>query len=168
MGQGRRFASFLTTSSNLVVSSPTVYKRKTGRHIGVRIIITSISFILTLTLWSFDGKISAPANLSWHFFVLKWGKVLKFDILANIVLFVPFGYGVAAYLQLDKRLARLPSLMSVAVTSLIFSYSIELAQLLLPSRYPSMVDVITDTFGGILGFICFELLKTRRSATYSS
>ncbi len=146
MGLIRGFAMFLSTSSDLVVSGPTVYKRKTGRHIGVRIIITSISFILILTLWSFDGKISAPANLNWHFFVLKWGKVLKLDILANIVLFVPFGYGVAAYLQLDKRLARLPSLTSVIVTSLIFSYSIELTQLLLPSRYSSMVDVILGYF----------------------
>jgi len=67
-----------------------------------------------------------------------------FEFAANIALFVPFGLLLAA---------SWPQLSPWAIVLLGFATSatIELVQILLPSRYPTVSDVIANTLGAAIG-----------------
>lgn len=67
-----------------------------------------------------------------------------FEFLANIALFVPFGLLLAAgWPRWSPWL--------VILTGYAASATIELVQTLLPSRYPTLSDVIANTLGTIVG-----------------
>jgi glycopeptide antibiotics resistance protein len=139
------------------------------RGTSVAIILLIVALIFICTLWPFDGVVTRPANLHWHLFILEWGKVLKLDVLANIVMFLPFGFCVANHLAFNERFSSVLSLIiSVAVMCFVLSYSIELMQLLLPSRHSSLIDVISNSLGGMLGFFCFQTRTIRNLGPHAS
>ena len=76
------------------------------------------------------------------------------EFVANVALFVPFGvlWSLAA-----PRLRP----MAVVALGLAISCGIELVQLLLPSRVPSVSDIVANTLGAALG-VC---ARGARSAT---
>lgn len=96
------------------------------------------------------------------------------NFVANIALFVPFGFfGAAAFLvrprrwawELRERTGRSfgrpdgPRLVSFFATSIAVSLVIELAQALLPSRTPSLPDIAAQTVGSGLGVAAWTLLR---------
>ncbi|NLO72426.1 MAG: VanZ family protein [Porphyromonadaceae bacterium] len=67
------------------------------------------------------------------------------EFTANIVLFLPFGLFLRlAWPQL--------TLLVVSLSSSAVSVLIETVQVLLPTRYPTVSDVIANTSGGIIGY----------------
>jgi glycopeptide antibiotics resistance protein len=76
------------------------------------------------------------------------------DIVANILLFMPFGLGLTGCLWL-RRVPMVWQLGLVFGLSAAFSSSVEIIQLFLPSRFPSYVDVLTNTSGGVCGLLWF-------------
>lgn len=79
------------------------------------------------------------------------------EFLANVALFVPFGvlWPFAA-----SRLRP----MAVVALGLATSAGIELVQLLLPSRVPSLWDVIANTLGTAFGVGVAAFVNARRGA----
>lgn len=78
------------------------------------------------------------------------------EFIANIALFVPFGALVAMAwpsLQAWKVIA------AGAATSIV----IELVQIALPTRFPTVSDVIANTLGAAVGFAVVAMLRRRRS-----
>lgn len=78
------------------------------------------------------------------------------EFIANIALFVPFGALVAMAwpaLQAWKIIA------AGAATSII----IEVVQIALPTRFPTVSDVIANTLGAAVGFAVVAMLRRRRS-----
>src|SRR6267378_736263 len=71
------------------------------------------------------------------------------DMASNIALFVPFGLLLAAARGHGQKPVRVLGLVTVA--SLAFGTAVESAQLFLPSRTASPVDVACETIGGIGG-----------------
>lgn len=80
-----------------------------------------------------------------------------FDAVANLLLFVPFG----AVLCLRGW-----PLRRAAAMGIVFSASIELAQLVIPGRTTSLDDVICNTLGTALGWAVVAL--TRRTSRGSA
>ncbi len=72
------------------------------------------------------------------------------DVLANVALFLPFGFFVAFGGRGRPWLAGCA--LSVAV---------ELLQLTLPSRSPSLIDVTTNSLGAALGGLAFRITASR-------
>ncbi|MFD5213421.1 VanZ family protein [Microbacterium sp. NPDC058345] len=74
-----------------------------------------------------------------------------FEFLANIALFVPFGLLLAtAWPRINAWL--------IILLGCAASVSIEVVQTLLPSRYPTLSDVIANTLGMAIGCLSVRML----------
>jgi hypothetical protein len=82
------------------------------------------------------------------------------DVLANILLFVPLGF--LTRLTLGPKLG---SLAIVLVLGAVLSGLIETSQMFLPGRFPSPVDVATNSFGAFLGALLLEGIESRIQLT---
>jgi VanZ family protein len=80
------------------------------------------------------------------------------DVLENIVLFLPLGFVLAGYFR--RQGAMLPSsIAAVLLLSVSGSYGIEVLQQFIPGRFSSLTDVIANTTGSALGFLCHRLWR---------
>jgi len=78
------------------------------------------------------------------------------DFVLNVLLFVPFGFGVS--LQTRKRGGgRWTCLLLALAAGAVASYTVEVLQLYVPSRDSSWDDVVSKTLGSVVGFFLFEL-----------
>lgn len=78
------------------------------------------------------------------------------DAFLNVLLFAPFGFGLAEKLR-EKGKLRAATLASVWVTGALFSYTIEVLQIYVPSRDSGWGDVITNSSGSVVGYLGYEL-----------
>jgi len=77
------------------------------------------------------------------------------DVFLNVLLFVPFGFGLGW--RLDKWKFRWPvALVLTCAASGAFSFCIELTQNFMPTRASSWFDVLANSAGGPLGWILFR------------
>jgi hypothetical protein len=72
------------------------------------------------------------------------------DVTLNIVGFVPFGGLVVVHLK-NRRWSNAKAVMAAVAAGLMVSLTIELLQVLLPSRDSSLLDVINNTLGSGIG-----------------
>lgn len=73
-------------------------------------------------------------------------------IPANVLLFLPFGFALAA--SLSRQLQGLRLIVAVTVLGGGASAAVELLQLFLPTRTTSLLDLVTNTAGAVLGALC--------------
>jgi VanZ family protein len=81
---------------------------------------------------------------------------LLIDVVGNIVVFVPLGFGLAGAL----RQAKLgPTIWLAGLAGFTLSLIIELTQLIVPSRSTDIDDLIFNTLGALIGAVGFALLQ---------
>ena len=124
-----------------------------------RFLIAAIAGILFLTLFPFRFDFqSRPLGDPWPFLLgsgmKTWGPL---DVFLNVLLFVPFGFGLAEKLR-EKKVSRLATLFIVWAAGAIFSYAIELTQFYMPMRDSGWEDVVSNSTGSLVGFFCFDIL----------
>lgn len=122
-----------------------------------RILIAATVGILILTLFPFriDIHRRVPVRRS-HFLLGRGAKFPTFDdAFLNILLFVPFGFGLAEKMR-EKGKSRGATLLIVFASGALFSYTIEFLQLFIPTRDSGWEDVITNSSGGVVGALLFE------------
>lgn len=84
------------------------------------------------------------------------------DIIANFLLFVPFGYSVARRRTPARALARAAGLAAVV------SISAEAMQLFSTERYPSATDVSVALLGSVVGAVATVYFRlTSRPRTWA-
>jgi glycopeptide antibiotics resistance protein len=72
------------------------------------------------------------------------------DVWANVLLFIPWGFLICVHA--GRRGLRFLTIMSLALFSgACLSGAVELLQLFSPRRHTSFVDVVTNTFGSVVG-----------------
>lgn len=121
-----------------------------------RIILLAAIVIVVSTLYPFKFAFTDTAPITAIVQNFRSRSSLL-DVLANIVLFTPFGFGLAS--ALAKRPIRfLPKLLTVVGLSLAFSLTIEIVQVFLPGRRPTPLDVVSNTAGGAVGLLIFHYL----------
>jgi glycopeptide antibiotics resistance protein len=121
-----------------------------------RILILAVVGILFLTLYPFRIDFHTPGGIRYPFLL---GKSLKtagfYDAFLNVLLFTPFGFGVAA--KLRERGKSRPFVFLVAlIAGACFSYTIEFLQIYIPERDSGWEDVFTNSSGAVVGFLLFD------------
>jgi glycopeptide antibiotics resistance protein len=123
-----------------------------------RILIVSLIGIVYLTLFPFRFDFAFRHPLRTSPFLL--GPSVKhgghFDFALNVLLFIPFGSGLAA--QMRKRGASRSAALVVALTAgAVTSYVVEFIQFYIPMRNSGWDDVLSNSTGSVAGFLLFEL-----------
>lgn len=130
--------------------------------IVARVLLIPYAIVLALIVWLPDSAASRVTGIvfrlarfvSEHAGVSLSTSYTVFEFAANIALFIPFGLLIAA---------AWPRTNAWWIILLGFSASaaIELVQTLLPSRYPTLSDVIANTLGAIIGCCAVRLFAPR-------
>jgi hypothetical protein len=125
-----------------------------------RILALSIAGILFLTLYPFRFSFHAnlPGNTSPFLLASGVKSSGAFNAFLNVLLFVPFGWGLSLKLR-EKGKSRGTTLLAVIAASALFSYGIEFIQNYIPTRDSGWEDVFTNATGGVVGYFVFELLS---------
>jgi hypothetical protein len=84
---------------------------------------------------------------------VEYNRSYVSDVVVNLLGFIPFGFAFAWFLGSRSRSKRSVILRTV-VAGLLLSFVIELAQVWLPSRDSSMLDLLLNTLGTLLGAWC--------------
>ncbi len=121
------------------------------------IVTCSILFILVATLFPFN--FSLPDGFSIETILTRFQQTTTHlgDQIKNVLLFLPFGFGLMCLLQ-KTRLRIITKLIVVLLASFSLTCTVEILQVFLPSREPTFADLVNNTLGGLLGFICFYFL----------
>ncbi len=105
-------------------------------------------------MYPFRLNIHTLASGASPFFLGKSGKSGVVDAVLNILLFVPFGFGLGERLRERGKSVRF--ILGVALaTGMLFSYAIEFTQLYIPERDSGWEDVFTNGSGSFLGAVMF-------------
>jgi glycopeptide antibiotics resistance protein len=138
-----------------------VSSKSLGSEWSNRILILATAGILFLTLYPFrfDFHVVSPAGTS-PFFLGNSLKPAGFlDAFLNVLLFVPFGFGLAEKLRERGKSFAFTLALALAAGAL-FSYTIELTQYYIPQRDSGWEDVFTNGSGSVVGCITYEILGT--------
>jgi hypothetical protein len=139
-------------------------RERTERRIGL--IVVGVSILIILAAAFSRGPSPSPC---WKYssvdglriLILPGGTERDWDILENIFLYVPLGFGLAAF-NASSRGARGYRAIAVALLlSFGLSYTTEVLQTFVPGRCPSFTDVFCNTLGAFVGFSCFSVWKGR-------
>ena len=120
---------------------------------GCVVLTISLLIILAATISPFSFLV--PQELSWQYVIneFKFGSNLK-DYWQNILLFVSWGFGIAATIS-SKQKPYLLILLAGFVSSATLSITVETTQIFLPSRVSNLTDIIYNSIGGIIGGILY-------------
>lgn len=128
------------------------------------IIVLSCFIILIATLLPFD--FTYPENFSWDDLRTILTTVSSpGDIFVNLVLFMPFGWGVSA-LFLTRKVSLLKNILLTLVISFCLSSIVEILQIFLLIRRTTPTDVLNNSLSGCLGGVLFLLVRNRLSKIY--
>jgi hypothetical protein len=142
---------------NIAISSKVL-----GSSWSNRILLLATAGILFLTLYPFrfDFHTAVPGGGS----ALLLGRSLKgarpLDMFLNVLLFVPFGFGLAANLR-ERGKSRVFTFALVLAAGAFFSYCIEFLQFYIPPRDSGWEDVFTNGSGSVVGLVLYGLLGKR-------
>ena len=123
-----------------------------------RVLIIAVAGILLLTLYPFRFAFHTKLAGDVSPFILATGEKHSgaFNAFLNIILFVPFGFGLSEKLR-EKGQPRLPTLLVTMAAGALFSYAIEVVQNYVPTRDSGWEDVFTNSAGAVSGYFIFEL-----------
>lgn len=115
----------------------------------------SIAAILIATLHPFNFYL--PKIFSLQTIIASFDNASSFqDLVNNILLFIPLGFGLTAFLRKTK-MKPISKLLTVIFISAGLSITVEILQIFLPSRTPTPADLANNTIGGFVGMLCFYI-----------
>jgi hypothetical protein len=123
------------------------------------ILLLSLALILLITLYPYSFSREGLAG-GWDLLLLGWGESSPWDSMMNLALFVPLGIGAGKLIR-ELKLAGSSPLVAAVGAGFLLSYSIEVLQTFAETRFPSLIDVLANTAGSLIGLLCFESLVVR-------
>jgi glycopeptide antibiotics resistance protein len=130
-----------------------------ARFIAPLLFVVGTLLILYFTLREFDfyfGQFSPRTVIDGFIFYPS----TSLDFLLNVLLFIPFGFGLSAILDARGWPAR-RVLLAVVLAGFLLSLSVESLQNFLPRREPSIADLYANTLSSFLGLGAYRLWKNR-------
>jgi len=80
------------------------------------------------------------------------------DIILNILGFIPLGFALSAIFIEIKGTPKKPVVLMTVALCFILSLTIEIVQAWIPSRSSSMLDLISNTSGALIGAVIYRLI----------
>ena len=124
-----------------------------------RVLTLSVAGILFLTLYPFRFSLHANSQLNGSPFLLVSGVKSSGPLAAflNVLLFVPFGFGLSQKLHEKGRSGTAIFLLTM-VAGAFLSYCIEFAQIYIPTRDSGWEDIFTNAMGAAVGYFTFTVV----------
>jgi VanZ family protein len=110
-----------------------------------------IALIAYGSLYPFNFKPEMQEGLFAALSQLSWARAGRGDRISNVLLYLPLGF--CLYLWLNTRLRRGRSVAMATLLGTLLSLAIEVAQVYLSSRVPSLTDLVLNAGGTLLGAI---------------
>ncbi|NEQ84690.1 MAG: VanZ family protein [Moorea sp. SIO2I5] len=124
-----------------------------------RLVTGSVILVLIFTLFPFDFSVNDGFSIQTIVNSFHHSSNLN-DWLNNILLFLPFGFGLTCLMQRTK-LGSLGVIVTVLIASAGLSLTVEVLQVFLPARSPTVADIWANSLGGLLGFVCFVVGRVK-------
>jgi hypothetical protein len=108
-------------------------------------------------------EIFKPAKLTvlstpWWHDDFQWNRSFFQDVAVNIIGFIPFGFFFGGLLMKTRGFRMSAMYMITVLLGFAFSLAIELLQVYLPTRDSSLLDLICNVVGTLLGVIIFHTI----------
>jgi VanZ family protein len=132
---------------------------KLSRYDYKPLILLNLLVISAIVLSPFNFTVEGREETR-NILALTPGNEGNWEILANVLLYLPLGFGMTGHLS-SQRIGKFTTLAIVLLLCFGLSYCFEVLQSLLPSRFPSWKDVASNALGGMVGFWCMVGWKTR-------
>lgn len=111
------------------------------------VVLIAYASLYPLTGWQ------SPRQPLWLFLQWPWvGAGSRADLFSNILAYIPLGLLLMQLFKSHDRFT-LPAIICVTILGSLLSFSMESLQQFLPTRTPSIVDLITNTLGTLLGAV---------------
>ena len=123
--------------------------------LAVWVAVICVGVIIYASLQPFTGWTALPATVRFFLWQLPQ-RVLWNDGAFNICAYVPLG--AALVLVWPRRISRRRRVGLTAAFAVILSFLMETAQMWLPTRYASTLDMLANTVGALLGALLGLLL----------
>jgi VanZ family protein len=94
-----------------------------------------------------------PPDWAREFVAFSARYMIRSDIAFNVIAYVPLGTLACLYFR-NQPGSRLPVTKSIALGA-VFAFAMELAQLCIPNRVSSLVDIACNTAGALIGALAF-------------
>jgi VanZ family protein len=117
-----------------------------------RFLLLIVAFIIygSLYPWHFRWTPGAqPFHILMHAWPREFGRFELRDAVENVLLYMPLGW--AAFLTLARRRSRWVAAVAAAAGGFALSTSMELLQVYVPTRAPSLADVAANSAGTLVG-----------------
>jgi glycopeptide antibiotics resistance protein len=136
----------VTTDDNLQGRAASVWTSWSNR-----VLLLSLAGIFFLTGYPFRFAHRESARFLFPFALNGWGKGYSaFDVFLNVLLFVPFGFGLAEKLR-ERGKSKTAALLITYLCGAFVSYVVEFLQLYIPPRDSGWGDVATNSAGALVG-----------------
>ncbi|MBF2066637.1 MAG: VanZ family protein [Calothrix sp. C42_A2020_038] len=133
--------------------------RLLGIPVDLILLIGSILVVAIATLYPYNFSI--PENFSLHLLLERFDNTSFFkDQVENVLLFMPFGCGLASILM-RKGVQPLIQILVVVFAGASLSCTVEFLQIFLPSRDPTPADIVNNTIGSFIGLLSLYILDAR-------
>lgn len=124
---------------------------------SLRVFVLAILGICLLTLYPFRINPHSHPDMPDPFLLAGWAKASTVkDAFLNVLLFVPFGFGLAGLLR-KRGISPIVTAAIVFAAGALASYSVEFAQFFIPDRDSGWEDIFTNSSGAFVGSLVFLL-----------
>jgi VanZ family protein len=122
----------------------------------ILLLITYVALVIMGSLYPFIWQPMRAPGLA--FLWARWPEIVtRTDILTNLFAYFPLGLFMAN--SLFRHRHTVARWLVVCIVIGLFSASLEFAQLYVPSRFASNVDIVFNTLGAALGAACAPLFS---------
>ncbi len=123
---------------------------------SLRILILAVLAISLLTLYPFQINLHSHPGIN-PFRLVGWAKAAGVrDAILNVLLFLPYGFGLAGLLR-RRGFSRITTAAMALAAGALLSYSVELAQFFIPGRDSGWEDIFTNSTGSLAGCLFFYI-----------
>ncbi|AOE48819.1 VanZ family protein [Kangiella sediminilitoris] len=122
-----------------------------------------IFFIAYGSLYPFNFDFSRPIPADLGEWLMNWEqRTIRSDVIANILLFIPYGFLGALSIQQQRRRHLLFSIAVMLIVGIIFAFCLQFIQFYLPSRVSHAADALLNAVGILIGIALAAYTNSQR------
>ncbi|HEY6467688.1 MAG TPA: VanZ family protein [Candidatus Acidoferrales bacterium] len=122
---------------------------------SLRVFALAVLGICLLTFYPFRINPHSHPDMPDPFLLAGWAKASSVkDAFLNVLLFVPFGFGLAGLLR-KRGVSRIATAAIVFAAGTLASYTVEFTQFFIPDRDSGWEDILTNSSGAFVGSLVF-------------